>query len=82
MIEQASRWAERILADGGTSVRDRVQRMFLRALGRPATAAELTASLDYLASPGRSDAELLGQREVWRDFAHSLFNLKEFLYLR
>ena len=82
VIEQASRWAERILADGGTSVRDRVQRMFLRALGRPATAAELTASLDYLASPGRSDAELLGQREVWRDFAHSLFNLKEFLYLR
>ena len=78
----AARWADRVMADGGTSVRDRVERMFLRALGRPATAAEVTASLSYLAAPGRTDAELLARREVWQDFAHSLFNLKEFLYLR
>jgi hypothetical protein len=82
VIEQAERWADRVMADGGTSVRDRVERMFLRALGRPATAAEVRASLSYLAAPGRADAEPLAQRDLWRDFAHSLFNLKEFLYLR
>ncbi|MCA2968742.1 MAG: PSD1 domain-containing protein [Acidobacteriaceae bacterium] len=82
VIEQAERWADRVMADGGTSVRDRVERMFLRALGRPATATEVRASLSYLAAPGRTDAELLAQRDLWRDFAHSLFNLKEFLYLR
>lgn len=82
VIEQASRWAGRIIADGGTSVRDRVERNFLRALGRPATAAEVGASLDYLARPGVTDGELLSHQQAWQDFAHSLFNFKEFLYLR
>ncbi|MFO0500855.1 MAG: PSD1 and planctomycete cytochrome C domain-containing protein [Acidobacteriota bacterium] len=82
VIEQASRWAGRIVADGGTSARDRVERMFRRALGRPATAAEVSASLAYLTASGRSEGELLADGGVWQDFAHSLFNLKEFLYLR
>ena len=82
VIDQASKWAGHILADGGTSVRDRVERMFFRALGRRPTAAEIAASLDYLALPGASETDLLSSQKVWQDFAHSLFNLKEFLYLQ
>ena len=82
VIDQASKWAGRIVADGGTSVRDRIERMFLRALGRQATAAELAASLDYLARTAGSKVELLSSQAAWQDFAHSMFNFKEFLYLR
>jgi hypothetical protein len=79
VIDQASKWAARILGDGGTDVRDRVSRMLFRALGRPATAAEISASLDYLA---RTDVEVLSSQQVWQDFAHSIFNFKDFLYVR
>ncbi len=82
VIAQAARWADRMVADGGTSARDRVERMFVRALGRRPAAAELTASLEYLAPAAVPEAEILSNREAWQDFAHSLFNLKEFLYVR
>jgi hypothetical protein len=82
VIDQASKWASRIVADGGLSSRDRVERMFRRALGRSATSEEISASLDYLTSSGGEEAELLSSQQAWQDFAHSIFNLKEFLYLR
>ncbi len=82
VIDQASKWASRIVADGGTSARDRVERMFRRALGRRATEAEITASLDYLTRGGGDEAELLSNQRAWQDFAHSIFNFKEFLYAR
>jgi len=82
VIEQASRWAGRVIADGGTGVRDRVERMFRRALGRPATAAEVSASLGFLARPGVTGTELLSHHQAWQDLAHSIFNFKEFLYVR
>jgi len=82
VLDQASKWASSILADGGVDVRDRIARMFLRALGRPATADEISASLDYLARAGGDNAGLLSHQQAWQDFAHSIFNFKEFLYLR
>ena len=84
VIDQASKWAGRMLGDGGISVRDRVERMFWRALGRRGTPGEVAASLDYLARSGGDggEAELLSNHQAWQDFAHSIFNFKEFLYLR
>ncbi len=82
VIDQAGKWAGRMVADGGTSVRDRVERMFLRALGRPPTVAEVAASLDYLARSGVDEMELLSNQKAWQDFAHSIFNFKEFIYVR
>ncbi len=82
VIGQASKWAGRMVADGGTSARDRVERMFLRALGRRATESEIAASLDYLAQTGGDETELLSNQTAWQDFAQSIFNFKEFLYLR
>ena len=82
VIDQAAKWASRMLGDGGISVRDRVERMFWRALGRRATADEVAASLDYIVRSGGSETELLSNQQTWQDLAHSIFNFKEFLYLR
>jgi hypothetical protein len=36
-----------------------------------------------LASLNKADPEkVLSNRDVWKDMAHAIFNLKEFLYLR
>ncbi|MBL8242260.1 MAG: PSD1 domain-containing protein [Bryobacterales bacterium] len=81
VIDQASKWAGRVIADGGVSVPDRIERMFLRALGRWPTADEVAAAIHYLAPSGTAGEELLGNRRAWQDLAHAIFNCKEFLYL-
>ncbi|MBL8216607.1 MAG: DUF1553 domain-containing protein [Bryobacterales bacterium] len=80
VLEQAGKWAKRALL---TPEPDRVAAMFQTAFQRPPTAEEQQRSRAYLnelkdqhaAAPDRETA-------VWRDFAHALFNLKEFLYVR
>jgi hypothetical protein len=46
----ATAWAKNVLADGTISNRERIQRMFLGSIGRPATTDELELSLGYLKS--------------------------------
>jgi hypothetical protein len=80
VIDQAEKWARAALTQDRAS---RIDGMFLRAFGRPATALERDRSESLLAEldaehAADADRELL----AWRDFAHSLFNLKEFIYLR
>jgi hypothetical protein len=80
VVEQAARWAVSML--GAELDPDaRVQRMFEIAFARPAGDAELALCRTYLDDLAKDhhggEAEL-----VWRDFGQSLFNLKEFIYLR
>jgi hypothetical protein len=59
--------------------------MYLSAFGRPPSDAEMTACLAFLEqqvkasggrqSPGADDLA------VWKDLAHTLFNVKEFIFL-
>ena len=59
--------------------------MFVRALARPPDEAELARVAEYLdataAERGVDRSLLLYDAAVWQDVAHSLFNLKEFLYI-
>jgi len=74
VLEQAGRWAARELAESGTD-RERLDRMFVTALARPATEAEASAILDYAATV-EGDAATR-----WQQVAHVLFNLKEFAWV-
>jgi hypothetical protein len=47
--------------------------MHLLALGRPPSSAETERALALVQS---------GRAEDWRDLAHGLFNLNEFVFLR
>ena len=70
---QAQHWAQR-LAASAEPASVAVESMFLNALGRPPDPLELDRSLGYL-------GDNAGAAE-WADLAHSIFNLKEFLYVR
>jgi len=79
VIEAAKTWADQLLrqtpqADANT----RIQLLFHAAFARPASADELAKSRAYLAALG-PDAN---DPRAWQDFIQSLFNLKEFIYLR
>jgi len=86
VIEQANRWAKTLIASGGDSPETRIRRMFAQALARPPGDDELGAATEYLTALAQDRAvpagRLLSSEPVWQDFAQSLFNLKEFIYLR
>ncbi len=82
--QQAEFWAGRVVARSD-SLRERIDWLFRTALGRPASpheqqrfeqAARQLAELHQVPADG-----ILKSREVWKDLAHTMFNLKEFLYV-
>ncbi len=94
VVEQARHWAERVLSEPHATPADRVQAMYLAAFGRPADEVELHDALAFVnAAP--ATAELSGEgtanpaatastdseHQTWADFAHVLFNLKEFIFI-
>jgi hypothetical protein len=86
VIGQADLWAERLLKTTDSSAAGRVDRMFLEALGRRPTKTEsdrftrLVAELAKLQEVPAGDE--LKNKTLWKDVAHSLFNTKEFIYVR
>ncbi len=86
VLDQAGVWADRLLAQPAPTAEARLTAMFRQALSRPPSASELERFLGLskeLASLHKvAPDKLLSSRQVWKDLAHSLFNLKEFLYLK
>jgi hypothetical protein len=91
VLAQAELWAQRLTKEtvddnGDAAVADRIDRMFHVALGRPADAADVarfSAGARRIAEIHDVAAEeLLTSEAVWKDMAHLLFNVKEFIYLR
>jgi hypothetical protein len=60
--------------------------MYLKAFARRPTDGERARVVEYLhgvaAGRGTSTDLLLYDSQVWQDVAHSLFNLKEYLFVR
>jgi hypothetical protein len=85
VVQQARRWAVRVLAIAGLDANGRVRRMYLEAYARPPSEAERKAALHFL--EGHADElgvppERRGDDErLWADFAHVLINVKEFIFL-
>ena len=85
VIGQAAEWGRRLAEGEAASVDGRIAHMFVKALARPPSAAERTRVTDYLnavaAERGVDASLLLYDAAVWQDVAHSLFNLKEFIFI-
>ncbi len=84
VLDQAHVWAKRLIARRDDALDARLASMFQQALGRPATAEELThwRALTNDFAQRHQATDLLTSEPVWADVAHTLFNVKEFLYLR
>ena len=86
VIEQAGRWADSLLANPASSLEDRIDTMFRVALSRAPHAGErerfrnLCLQLTQLHQVQRRD--MLKSKTIWKDMAHTIFNLKEFIYIQ
>lgn len=85
VIESARAWAAALVALE-PNADPRLRRMFATAFARPPSAEELARSRAYLADLAHAAdvpaVSLAANERVWQDFAQSLFNLKEFIYVR
>jgi lysophospholipase L1-like esterase len=79
VLEQAEVWARRVLAEH-SEPKDRIQAMYRSAFARPATQTELSDALAFLAGQSQQYSSDESAR-VWTDFAHVLFNTKEFIFV-
>jgi hypothetical protein len=80
VLQQAELWSKHLRADAKATSRERMERMYVAALGRPPSTGELTDMLAFLAEQtqtyGRAD-----EARAWRDLCHVLFNTKEFIFV-
>jgi hypothetical protein len=85
VVEQAGLWADRVISQKA-SAEARIDSMFRTALGRLPDDAERARFVSFAgetASLRKVEAgKLLENRDVWKDVAHAIFNLKEFVYVR
>jgi hypothetical protein len=81
VVQSAQTWADHLVQDNSTTPAERIESMFLRALGRTPDDAELarwTAAVSDLAVSG----DVISDRNAWAELAHAMFNSKEFVYYR
>jgi hypothetical protein len=72
VLHQAEVWTNKLESSGADDA-ERVTQMYLAAFAREPKAAERDTALAFV----RSRSEATG----WRDLAHAIFNMKEFIYL-
>jgi hypothetical protein len=86
VINQAGVWADRLIAQGAPTIEARLDSMFRSALGRlpdDAERARFKGLVQELANLQKvAPDQVLNNRDVWKDTAHAVFNLKEFIYVR
>ncbi|MBA63318.1 MAG: hypothetical protein CMJ76_13255 [Planctomycetaceae bacterium] len=84
--EVARQWGEQVLTRKDTEPLARLEAMLERALSRSISSAELSeweSTLFKLANLRNvPENEIMKNQELWSDIAHTIFNTKEFIYLR
>jgi uncharacterized protein DUF1553 len=90
VIEQADVWAGHLIERPDRTPGERIDAMFRTALGRLLAteergrfeqAARRFAELHGTGGGGTVEAEIVNSRAVWKDVAHAIFNLAEFVYI-
>jgi hypothetical protein len=78
--QQAEVWARRVLSQPRTPA-ERIEGMYVRAFGRPPTDDERAACLAFLEGQAKRYGVPTDEVRVWADLAHTLFNVKEFIFV-
>jgi hypothetical protein len=80
IVEEAQRWAKRVLAEQDLTAAQRVEKMYVSAFARPPSEKELNEALMFLEEQGNEYGKADDPR-AWADLCHVLINVKEFIFL-
>jgi hypothetical protein len=78
--QQSAVWAKRTMMLD-VNPKARINHMYVEAFGRQPTETEIQACLDFLKSQATARQVTEEDEKVWFDLAHTLFNVKEFIFL-
>ncbi|HEY1603363.1 MAG TPA: PSD1 and planctomycete cytochrome C domain-containing protein [Pirellulales bacterium] len=85
VLGQADEWAGRLVSRDDLSVAARIDAVFRQALCRAPTDEEQLRFAEtvttFAALHEVPTTDILRSRDVWRDVAHTVFNLKEFIFI-
>lgn len=81
VVQQADHWSKQLIEQSRQDPAACIKGMYIAAFSRPPTDQELQADLEFIASQSKLYPPDQQQR-AWADFAHVLFNLKEFIFLK
>jgi hypothetical protein len=80
-VGEASRWAERTLAEPTSNAEQRIVAQYEAAYSRPPTANELADAVDFLQAQSLKYGSGSDDPRVWADLCHVLINVKEFIFI-
>ncbi|MEX2214529.1 MAG: PSD1 and planctomycete cytochrome C domain-containing protein [Phycisphaeraceae bacterium] len=80
VVQQAELWSKRVLKESGDA-KARVNQMFEAAFSRPATAEEHAKFQAFIAQQAKAYNASEDDPRVWKDVAHVIYNMKEFVFL-
>ncbi len=86
VVEQARKWAERLI-ETEPDVETRISRIYRQAFARLPSAEELDQAVQFLTAQASDanlelDDQMANNVELWADYCHVMFNVKEFIFLR
>jgi len=81
VVQQAERWAKRILAEPAKSAEERVDSLYRTAFARLPSEGERRSALAFLQRQGERHRVTMNEPHAWADLCHVLINVKEFVFL-
>ena len=85
VLQQSGVWSQNVLKKTGDSIQTRLEAMFRTSLGRSPDAEEharFEQAVRQLADLYLVQTEnVMSNPEIWKDIAHSIFNLNEMIYI-
>lgn len=81
VLEQAAKWSAR-LCEKLESDEDRVRSIYLAAFGRTPTDSEMELAKKFISLQAKELGKEELSPEVWADFCHVIFNVKEFIHIK
>jgi Protein of unknown function (DUF1553)/Protein of unknown function (DUF1549)/Planctomycete cytochrome C len=86
VVSQSRLWARRLSAQPAKSIEQRLDRLYLAALGRPPADQEARASITFLTAlrnrqTGKAAFAAEPPVDAWADLCHVLINMKEFIFV-
>lgn len=85
VLQQSDVWAGRLIQQSGDSVEKRIESMFRAGVGRSPSSEERVqfarAAMQFAELERVPHADLLTNQAVWKDMAHAVLNLQEFIFI-
>ena len=85
VISQSEKMAKNLMRYPKLTLDGRIQWIYIRAFARRATPEEVAKAKGFIQNLARmhktGNANVMKDLRIWKDYCHSVFNLKEFIYL-